>query len=300
LPIVGVSRVQLQVVPNLPPRTPAGAASYLLTLAQATRSPLTDWSDGSSWSRASNAHRTNTPVELDVALRSSHNWLEGDVRVDDTGTRLVMAHERGDIPAGLAFDDWLRACAASGRGVKVELKEPAGFELLVAALALGLVPQDRLIVNVTVAGPRGKVLTDDQLRRLRALVPGATINLSPTDQQRLGPAVLAELARTADLVGGKVMFPLQWDLVTDEVIRALKPHGRIAIWVAVPWGTPGDVDEETVALRLRGVDGMVDLPRNVGTGMKLVSLGARALGTLFGRQAVVDARAGVLRLLRRG
>jgi hypothetical protein len=93
------------------------------------------------------------------------------------------------------------------------------------------------------------------------------------------------------------MFPLQWDLLTDEVIAALKPYGKIATWAAWVWGTPRDMVDETRRLRERGVDGMIDLPTNVSIGSRLVSLGARGLGALIGRQAVVDARRAVLQLL---
>jgi hypothetical protein len=273
------------------------SVTNLVMLADTTRTPATDWVSGLEWTAARNAHRTNTPAELQHALQSDVNWMEGDVRMAPDG-QLVMAHDRGDIGRGMTLDAWLMVGARSGRGVKVELKESVGFDQMLAALARTPIPQERLIVNVNVVGAAAVTLTDEQLRRLRRMLPDATLNLSadPTDALALTRPIVQQLTRAATIVGGKVMFPLQWDLVTDEVIAALTPFGRIATWSAWWWGTPANVDEETQRLRQRGVDGMIDLPMNVAKSARLVSLALRGLGNVFGRQAVVDAREAIMKL----
>lgn len=267
----------------------------LVVLARATASPDVRWTRTSSWRDARNAHETNSAKTLVHALRSDANWLEGDLRVDEHG-RLVMAHDEHDEGWGLTLERWLAIGAASGRGVKVDLKEPAGFEAMVEAIAASGIEQSRLILNVPVAGHPDRTLDDAQLRRLRRRFPRATVNLSPTGQENLSPPVVAELARTALVVGGAVMFPLQWDLLRDDVIRALRPFGRVAVWSASAWGSPSDVAREAAELRQRGVDGMVDIA-DPGRGVRLLSNATRALGAVFGRQAVLEARDALSRLL---
>jgi hypothetical protein len=273
-------------------------AARLQALAIALRSPATTWHGGLDWSQARNAHETNTPSQMEAALRSDANWLEGDVRESRSGA-LVMAHDPHDVGRGLTLEQWLSIGAASDRGVKVELKEPRIFDGYVAAIRQSGIKPERLILNVPVAGAPGRpVLSDAQLLELRRSVPGATINLSPTNQHRFTAHVTDELARTARLVGGPVMFPMQWDLLDDATIAALRPHGHVATWASRSWGTPRDPVSEQLALRERGVDGMIDLGGPTGLGQRVFATTARALGAVFGRQAVMDARDAVLALVR--
>lgn len=268
----------------------------LVALARATASHDVRWTRASSWRDARNAHETNSAKTLVHALSSDANWIEGDLRVDEHG-RLVMAHDEHDEGWGVSLERWLAIGAASGRGVKVDLKEPAGFDAMLDAIEASRIDQARLILNVPVAGRPDRILDDAQLRRLRERFPRATVNLSPTGQEQLSHAVVAELARTAQVVGGAVMFPLQWDLLRDDVIRALRPFGRVATWSSPAWGSPSDVAREAAELRRRGVDGMVDLA-DPGRAIRLLSNATRALGALFGRQAVLEARDALSWLLR--
>lgn len=281
----------------LDPRGTAGRASHdpLVALARATTRPEVRWHAGRPWHEARNAHETNSAKTLVHALRSDANWLEGDLRRDAAG-RLVMAHDAHDVGWGVSFERWLAIGAASGRGVKVDLKDAAAFDAMLDAIEASGIDPSRLILNVPVAGPPERALVDSQLRRLRRRFPRATANLYPTGQvTAMSPAVIAELARAARIVGGSVMFPLQWDLLRDDAIRALRPFGKIAVWSSPVWGTPADAAREAAALRLRGVDGMIDLAP-AGCAVRLLSIPIRALGAVFGRQAVMDARDGVTRL----
>lgn len=295
-------QVVQQTTPAGPPAhapMPGDAGARLLALARESRSTATDWAPGMDWARARNAHRTNTAAELEAALRSDANWLEGDIRRDPTSGALVMAHDRTDVGRGLSLDAWLAAGRASGRGVKAELKEPASFDAYVAAIERSGIEQSRLILNVPVAASGDQtVLADSELVELRRRLPDATINLSPTGHDSYTPAMHAELARAARLVGGPVMFPLQWDLLDDATIGALRPHGRVAVWASQGWGVPRDAVAEADALRERGVDGMVDLGSPNSLGARIMAAAARGLGAVFGRSAVVDARDAVVGWLR--
>ncbi|MCB0878699.1 MAG: DUF2181 domain-containing protein [Thermoleophilia bacterium] len=259
-----------------------GNAARLLIMAQQVRSPSTSWSHDMDWTRAHNAHRTNEVREMAQAIRSDANWFEGDVRVGPGGVP-VMQHDPHDEAPRLTLEEWLAIGVTSGRGLKVELKEPAVFDAAVAAIERSGIEQSKLILNVPVAPvDPANGLSDEQLRELRRRFPHATINLSPTNQSQYSSKVIAELARTARLVGGRVMFPLEWSLVTDAVIGALRPFGKIAVWSSVWSGTPHDAVVATKHLRDRGVDGMVDLAR-AGGGERLVAAIARSVGGWLGR-----------------
>lgn len=260
----------------------------LVALARTTARPEVLWHAGRPWRDARNAHETNSAKTLVHALRSDANWLEGDLRRDPDG-RLVMAHDPHDVGWGVSFERWLAIGAASGRGVKVDLKDPAAFDAMLDAVAASGVDQSRLILNVPVAGDPRHTIDDEGLRRLRRRFPHATVNLSPTGLIAFSPGVVGELARTARVVGGPVMFPLQWDLLRDDVIRALRPFGRVAVWSSPAWGSPEDAAREGAALRMRGVDGMIDLAQP-GRAVRLLSNVTRALGAVLGRQALFDAR----------
>jgi hypothetical protein len=53
------------------------------------------------------------------------------------------------------------------------------------------------------------------------------------------------------------MFPIRQELVTEGVVRALRPYGRVAVWNVPGITNPSDRDE--ARLRAMGVDGMIDL-----------------------------------------
>ncbi len=77
-----------------------------------------------SLGNAKNAHRTNTREQFEAALKSGANWFEGDVRLEIDGSGIEMrhdqAHESGD---NLTLREWLTMGKASGRGLKLDVKE---------------------------------------------------------------------------------------------------------------------------------------------------------------------------------
>src|SRR5688572_15803028 len=54
-----------------------GDGARLVALARETATSRNMWQPGTSWSQARNAHETNTASEMEAALRSDVNWLEG-------------------------------------------------------------------------------------------------------------------------------------------------------------------------------------------------------------------------------
>lgn len=254
----------------------------LLRLARGRRELA--WPAGQDISAARNAHFTNTAREMAAALQADYDWIEGDVRLDDHG-KPVMAHEPG-ARHSMALDEWLAIGAASGRGLKLDFKDPRAIESALRLLRAHGVPGWRLILNVTVGGPSG--VTWEQLATARRRFPDAIVNLS-TDAQELTPTVIGQLRAWARAVGHNVMFPLRWDLVDDQVIAALRDVGRIAIWNSPAVGGPSDLAAEVLRLRARGVDGMIDL--RPGSGMAAIG------GAVFDALVGALGRDGALRVV---
>lgn len=209
------------------------------------------WSATRDIADARNAHRTNTARELLAALEGPFDALEGDVRTRDGG-RIVMAHGRDD--AGLTLDQWLDLGHRSGRALKLDFKDQASIIPAIERAHGRGIRGTHLVINVDAASTSAATLA-----RIRELYPTAWVNLSP--RQPYDASVLTKLAAKARRVGGNVQFPLRWDLVTPEIIRALRSHGRIAIWNDPP-RTPDDLVVERRRLRAMGVDGTIDLRRS--------------------------------------
>lgn len=241
-----------QVTRRLPDQRPLTAQQTrtLRTLAATSSTRL--W----TLAGARNAHATNTPAQMEQALRGGYDVLEGDLRVDHRG-RLVMAHDATQID-GMLYSEWLDLVARSGRGVKLDVKDPAAVVPMLRQLARSGVPQTRMILNVPLGGPGATSVSVGQLRLMREQFPGATINLS-NQRYPYDNTALAQLRAVADYVGGRVMFPLRSDKVTSSITRQLQPHGTIAAWNQ-PWlGDIGTVAAERTRLRLLGVNGTIDL-----------------------------------------
>jgi hypothetical protein len=190
-----------------------------------------------------------------TALKGSYNWLEGDLRVDRDGT-LAMAHDAGKESSGLTLDEWLAIGAASGRGMKVDVKEAEAIPKLLDALEASDIPDGRIMLNV------GAAQVDESLvREMRQRFPDAWIALNPRIREGRGyqQRDLDEITRLAGVAGGRVAFPIRWDIASDHAIQQLLPHGRVSIWTSSSQGTPGNTAATERSLRERGVDGVIDL-----------------------------------------
>lgn len=248
------------------PALPPAALSDLVKLARTTRVP---GGSDNTLSRARNAHRTNTPAELAAALRGPYDFLEGDVFLEHRLRWLpgeaVMDHDPQKAD-GMTLDEWLAVGAASGRGLKLDIKQAAAIPEVIRRVKAHGIPAQRLILNVQLPGgglarlfdPLLKLTPDDRdFQALRAAFPGATIALTP--QAPYTPEVLAAAVKQARRLGGPVMFPLRAELITPAVVAALAPAGRIAAWNDPKTYAPRDLAAERRRLQGLGVDGMIDL-----------------------------------------
>ncbi len=250
-------------------------------------------------SRALNAHHTNTHDEMRTALEGEWNWLEGDLRVDDDGV-LVMAHDSDMEGAGLTLQEWLAIGDSSERGLKVDVKEIEALPGLLDALERSGIPDGRIMINVY-------ELPHEQVLDMRRRFPDAWLALNPSlNRDGYRDDAIERITALADAAGGRIAFPIRWDEASDDVIAALKPHGKVSIWTAVSYGTPNDRVTEERMLRERGVDGVVDLGDPLSTLERIYKrwldvwnsdtvLGARQVG-----EAIVDGAGIALDGVRQG
>ncbi len=203
---------------------------------------------------ATNAHRSNTVEESDEALGHDTDWLEGDIRGEiDHPERLEARHDQGrEDGDNLTFDQWLDRGLASGRGLKLDIKEPERTPQILDELEARGVPDERLMFNLG---------ADDIARygpEIRERFPDAILAINP-GRQGLTPEGLAQMARLADELGGQSTFVIREDLLSDQAVAALQGHGSISIWNDPSRPAQGSIDERTASLRERGVDGVIDL-----------------------------------------
>lgn len=234
---------------------PAGTAPF-----SAVRRPDTEWTGGKPLSEARNAHRTNTREELEAAANSNANWFEGDVRLEIDGSGLEMRHDRqhesGD---NLTLREWLEAGKKSGRGLKLDVKEPEHMKAILDEVARAQLPPGRLMLNL------GFGAMEKWGPEIRARFPNATLAINPPTEQRVDARAAARMVEQAKALGGPVTFVVRHDRLTDAAIAEFKKHPGATISV---WGSTGDVAQTTAALKARGVNGMIDLapPHGVGVG----------------------------------
>lgn len=247
------------------------------------------WKPGQPLSQAHNAHYTNTPLELQQALQGEFNFFEGDIRLEGEARQMpfldrvrepLMAHDIGDID-GLSFREWLQVGAASGRGIKLDIKQAAALPKVVEEVKRQQIPEHRLIFNFDAAFGPGvsknlkvwafNVLTDfivdiQDLRALRREFPDATIALglftkASAPGTRYTDEQLDRLTELAGQVGGPITFPMRAEFLEAAAVRKLKPHGSVSVWNDPSSFRPDDLDQARRHFRAMGVDGMIDLRR---------------------------------------
>jgi len=220
--------------------------------------PSTQWTFGRPLYQAKNAVRTNTREELTAALKTDCNWLEGAVRKELDGPGLEMrkdaAPEQGEA---LALEEWLVIVKPTGRGVKIDVKEPAYLEEIVRQVKAVGIQSERLMWNLSDAAMA------TWAAKLRQQFPKCILAINAAgDGERVKSA---EVARMIELAkrgrGGPVAFVVRYDRLTDAAIRALQGYGAISVWndPALPGVVKENIRAITDGLRARGVDGVVDL-----------------------------------------
>lgn len=242
------------------------------------------WDPAAPLSQGRNAHHSNSAEQMHEALthHDRYNWLEGDLRVDDAD-RLVMAHDAAEEGYGLTLDQWLAIGRVSERGLKVDVKETEAIPELLDRLEASGIPQGRLMINVG-------DLPQDQLREIRSRFPDAWLALNPSSPSgRYRDQDLDAIIADARMVGGRIAFPLRWDIASDSAIERLKPYGQISIWTSKTGGTPDDREREIDKLRERGVDGVIDLGPSSSIVERVWQSVNRGLTDVFGEDPVAGA-----------
>ncbi|HVE83395.1 MAG TPA: DUF2181 domain-containing protein [Myxococcales bacterium] len=210
----------------------------------------TEWWGGRPLSEARNAHRTNTKEQFNDALHSSANWFEGDVRKEINSDRMEMRHDEGhESGDNMTLREWLEAGVKTGRGLKLDVKEPEHMNEIMDEVERAGVPQERLMINL------GYGAFEKWGPEIRRRFPDALLALNPPTSGTIGKKEAEQLVDQARRLGGPVTFEAHYDQLSDEAIATLKPHGTISVW----GDGVGDVRGITEQLRDRGVDGMIDL-----------------------------------------
>lgn len=244
--------------PGASPATPAAARGASPDgFEAAARDPL-HWWPGRPLSEAKNAHSTNTREHFEAALAGGYNFLEGDIRVElNPPHALEMRHDKGDEPGdNLTLAEWLELGTASGRGLKLDVKETDRLPELLDAVAASGLPEGRLMLN----------LSDAAMRKwgplIRGRYPGCTLALNPPGGEvngKLSRRQVEAMASLAKQLGGPVTFVVRVDLLTDAAIQALSSLGPVSVWNDPGRAAPADLGKAERELRRRGVTGVVDL-----------------------------------------
>jgi len=118
-------------------------------------------------------HRANTLTELQAFLSSKVRWVECDVRIDPEGV-VRVGHEPltgGERRSRMRLVEWLDLVRASGRAVKIDLKEDGPVLDRALGAIVGFQDTD-LWFNAAIEVPRGEV----GFRRLAEAHPGARLS----------------------------------------------------------------------------------------------------------------------------
>lgn len=253
-------------MPLLPPKTDEIRREiswrYLGLLAHAKQSkrPDTLWWHARPLSEARNAHATNTARQFHRALMGPYNFFEGDVRAEIThGDRLEMrhdpTHEFGD---NLTLKEWLELGKASGRGLKLDVKEPAQMQQVLQTVRAVGVPVERLIFNLSYDG------MSHWGAEIRRQFPSARLALNPPEASaELSDDAVANMLAQARHFGPPFTFVVRYDLLTDRSINLLEAAGPISVWNSDFNGRSlQDPDSMARALRSRGISGVIDLRKS--------------------------------------
>lgn len=224
----------------------------LLSAASLALHPV--W-NGGPISAIHEAHKTNTTEQFSDAMTSGVNWFEGDIRfeINDPHT-LEMRHDPWQEPGdNLTLAQWLAKGAASGRGLKLDIKDSAGTPAMLDQVAAAGIPDDRLMFNYGTGEMRA--YAGETRRRF----PGAIIAYSvPGDPSQPFPLarVPEAIAETFRAGGGPITFVLNARQATPAVVAAFEKVAPVSIW--------GDADDPVAVarhLRAIGVTGEMDVEK---------------------------------------
>lgn len=250
-----------EATPQRPDSRPAQRCDSSFEPAPTSRKP-TDWWKGRPLSEGKNAHSTNTREDFDRAIADGSNWLEGDIRQEiNPPHEMEMRHDTGHEPGdNLLLREWLEEGKASGRGLKLDVKEGKHLARILDLAESSGIPSERLMFN----------LGDGDMSRwaeqIRQRFPDSTLAINPASsldgKQNSGPLQDWQVERMIELAkkgGAPATFVVRQDLLTDTAIQALREHGTVSVWNSPSMSGVSDVAALTAELRGRGVDGVIDL-----------------------------------------
>jgi hypothetical protein len=211
---------------------------------------------GGSPAELRNAHITNTAEQLRVALAGDYNALEGDVRLEHGVP--VMSHDAGGEDA-LLFADWARIGAATGKHLRIDLKEAAAIDQVSALLDRLGVPDEQVTLNLSTGMPFSDADVErGVLARIRAAHPDALIGFNVPDSVLGAP--IGDATRAASSIGGPTMISLAIDQVDPQLVQRLHAAGvHVGVWNDPVTDPVADPAATLRSLRDQGIDGMVDL-----------------------------------------
>lgn len=248
------------------PAAPDPRIAGLVELARRTRSDAVTWRADRPLTEARNAHKTNTAEQMREALESGASFLEGDVREEINAPHALemrhdTSHESGN---NLTLAQWLEVGRESGRGLKLDVKEPEHMDRVLAAAALSGVPEARLMFNL------GHDAMETWGARIRARFPGAWLALNPDGEGPLDDHQVDAFLAQARQFGGRVTFVVRYENLTDSGIRRLEAAAPVSVWNSPNSGrTVEDAGRAAREVRERGVTGVVDIQKSAGLVSKI-------------------------------
>jgi hypothetical protein len=253
----------------------------LVALAQATRRPEVVWRRDRPLVQATNAHRTNTVDEMRAALRSNATQFECDLRgAINPPHEVECRHDAGQEPGdNLDFSEWLAIGKASGRVLKLDVKEPQYLGQILDQVQAAGIPPERLNINL---GDAAMAQWGDEIRRrfptaLLSINPGG----SPVDGH-LSDAQVARLVQLARRFGAPSTFVVRLDLLSDANVRTLEAVAPVSVWNDPGQAGVTDPAKVVASLKARGCTGVLDVRRSDGAVQKTQGVLSHLEGLLQG------------------
>lgn len=259
--LLGVQFASAVVAGPRPP-APDDEIEDLVKLARRTRDGRTEWQPGAALTGARNAHSTNTKEQMREALEHGYSFLEGDVRQELNAPHAIEmrhdgGHESGD---NLTLRQWLEIGLASGRGLKLDVKEPQHMARIMDTVEEYGIDHGRLMFNLGFSG------MGEWGRRIRERFPSSWLAINPPSGEGAMSSEQIEgmLAQARDL-GGSVTFVIRFEHLTREAIDRLQLVGPVSVWNS-PYEGRDVEDAQRVASKLRekGVAGVIDIRASAG------------------------------------
>lgn len=174
-------------------------------------------------------HGVNDRLNLEHFLKSPIPWGEGDLR-HDGNLGLVLRHDSFDShplradESLLPFEEWLAALQASGKSIKIDLKEGCGtMEKMIQLLKDRRVDESKLWITTNL-----KDVSMDDFARLRGVFPHVIFQSTIPLRFMFQNMTKEDRASWLDLNRrlGVTRLSISWyDSPTREEIAEIRSHG---------------------------------------------------------------------------